>query len=700
MRRTPWPLALAFAGVVSVAVLAGPASADAGPRPVARQPAAGARVVIVVASDRVEDTLLPSGTDRKEPRDRLLRRYAALGLRPALLSTTQGEYSQRQSLLDITQGTRQPQAIYDRTLGRTAIAEGPTGWRIEGWDDVRRRAREASTTIRPGLLASTVGGATFVASESGSRAAGLVAADELGQVARVSIGTDRTVVDRYRAAADAGARLLVVSQPTGREGEAALAAIVSTAGPETLVIAAHLPPTPLESPPVPKPGARFYLQTAVAVGRATAPDDALRSASTRRPGLVVAIDIAPTALEHLGLPEPASMRGHPVEDAHLGVDRMEELRRRWSLVRSGRQVRAAQMIALLSLAVVVVTGFFRELRDALRTGARTLGLAFMALPAAAVLVAPLGLDAAPTEALVIALVALVPAVLLDRLVRWPLAPLAPAFASLAVVTIDLARGGGALAASIIGPSVSSGNRFYGISNELEPVLPSLMLTAIAAAFSVSRREGGRRLVTLSAYGVGGVVLAAVVSSGLLGADVGGIVTIAGAFAVAALVGSGATLSVRRVAVTVVGASAAGLLLLVAADRVAGADSHLANNLRRLQSPQELFELFARRYQLSVHVAAQPAQLVALAVALVACLFVYRHRATLIGEIPTRPWRAALLGTLAGGLAGALSNDSGPVLFVNAVVAAAAIVLYLGGGAPARNALVLAPRPSEERAVAS
>ena len=32
-----------------------------------------------------------------------------------------------------------------------------------------------------------------------------------------------------------------------------------------------------------------------------------------------------------------------------------------------------------------------------------------------------------------------------------------------------------------------------------------------------------------------------------------------------------------------------------------------------------------------------------------------------------PWRAALVGGLAGGVGGALTNDSGPVLFINAVL---------------------------------
>ena len=54
-------------------------------------------------------------------------------------------------------------------------------------------------------------------------------------------------------------------------------------------------------------------------------------------------------------------------------------------------------------------------------------------------------------------------------------------------------------------------------------------------------------------------------------------------------------------------------------------------------------------------------------------FAFRNRASLYAAIEGQPvWVAALLGGLAAGVVGALTNDSGPILFTNAIIALAAV----------------------------
>jgi hypothetical protein len=66
------------------------------------------------------------------------------------------------------------------------------------------------------------------------------------------------------------------------------------------------------------------------------------------------------------------------------------------------------------------------------------------------------------------------------------------------------------------------------------------------------------------------------------------------------------------------------------------------------------------------------------------------RRRLYAALPGPAWRAALLGGLASGVVGALTNDSGPLLFVVAVVVLGVITAYLAGGAGHPAAAAAAP----------
>ena len=93
---------------------------------------------------------------------------------------------------------------------------------------------------------------------------------------------------------------------------------------------------------------------------------------------------------------------------------------------------------------------------------------------------------------------------------WARAPLAPAVVCLAAYSADLALGGHLLVVSVLGPSVVSGSRFYGVSNELEPILPIVLLVGLAALTRAARSRarnavlyGGRGLALLVVVGWGG-----------------------------------------------------------------------------------------------------------------------------------------------------------------------------------------------------
>jgi uncharacterized protein (DUF2062 family) len=118
--------------------------------------------------------------------------------------------------------------------------------------------------------------------------------------------------------------------------------------------------------------------------------------------------------------------------------------------------------------------------------------------------------------------------------------------------------------------------------------------------------------------------------------------------------------------------------LIAVDLGLSGGSHLSRNLTRSQGFTDLWELVTRRYRLAFEVLREGRALSSFVGAAVGIGFALRNRAVLYAPLRGRAWPAALAGGLACGVMGALTNDSGPVLLTNAVIALAAITVYIQG----------------------
>ncbi len=596
------------------------------------------------------------------------------GLRTGLWSSTQGSYQRQQILLDISQGTRQPTGLYsdvdedgDGELDNLRLDARARSF--SNWQPFRRRAHDVSTTLRPGLLAGSVpGGAAFAVARGAPLRAAIAAADERGRVAGVSFGPIATLAARARALARTR-RLVVVSVPAGRAGRGQLSALARARTTGELLLIVQLPETP---PPgrFGQPPRRYFNQPAFAIG------DGQRgspySPSTRRDGLVTSIDLAPTILDWVGVTPPDRMRGVAIEAAApVSEQRLDALRARWTAVRDGRQATSFMAIVLLAGILFLLLGTWRGIHAATRPSLRAGALGLLWWPSAVLLAAAIEPPSHNGEVFIIAGASIVLGAITARLLPWARAPLLPAAVCLLAYTADLALGGDLLTVSALGPSVGTGSRFYGVSNELEPILPIVLLAGLAAL------TAGRTITrqTLALYGVSGLALLVVVGWGRLGADVGGVITVGAAVAVATLVMLPGALSVRRIVVAAL-VPAAALALLVAIDLALAGGSHLARNLLRADNPSELWELVTRRYELSWRIISSGQKPAYFLGALLAVAFAWRNRERLYAALPDRAWAAALLGGLAAGVAGALTNDSGPVLFINAVIGLAGLTAYL------------------------
>jgi hypothetical protein len=586
------------------------------------------------------------------------------GLSVGMMSASQGQYSDEQLLLDISQGARVATSSYPRAHP-PLLTPRPSGAgaNVEGWRAARKRAEAAPQLLRPGLLADQIpGGAGYagvagIADTDAALAAGLG-----GRVAAFSLGSSSSLPARL-AALRRTSTLVVADLPAGPQGRADLLTLARqrTTG-ELLIVVQRRP----------QASSGELLWTAAA-GLPGGGGRELSSQSTNQRGLIAAFDLAPTILEHLGLtPIPPDMRGKPIEtDGALRSASLRALMVRLRVI-GGRRLKALGcLLAAWALLLTLASRWPRARSWAMRAGA--LGV----LWAPVVVLIPAALEpSAALECLLIALACMGLGALTDALIPWPRAPLAPAIAAILVLSADALGGTQLLMRSLLGPNPILGARFYGIGNELKSGLAVLVLAAVAAALQPAVRSRRAALTIACA----GVLLAVVEGSARIGAGVGGVILVSFGFAVATIMLVPGSLSRKRALIVLI-SPVAGLVALAGIDlATAHGGGHFTGSVLHVRSVGDVRDVIVRRYGAAWGELRNHAMPVATGLALLSSGFALRRRARLLAPVGGDPgWLAALCGGLAAGVIGALVEDSGPVLLVVAVFALGCVLSYLWGG---------------------
>jgi hypothetical protein len=683
--------------------------------------------------------------------DAIERELASIpSLSTGILSATQGTYKADQLLLDMTQGARVSYSAYNPAYPpslESLTFDPPPSAHIAPWPAVLRRAESAPQLLEPGLLAaSTPGGAAYAApygvNDSGSIGTAIdvsrrktspvtidwpLAADRSGKIAAVSFGSASTLLARI-GRLGASHRLVVADLPAGRPGYADLRTLAAGRRPGELLGVVQ---SAREGP-----GEELLWTAFAGLGRG---GRTLTSQTTNQKGMVAAVDIAPTILEHLGLPVPAEMRGRSIRtDGPLDDEGLRALKSRLGVLASRRLPAVAWLVATwaLLLAVARLPLWSRErasmsseangrptraspvsASDERRTLASAAGeraslagerrvrgawamrvgaLALMWTPVAALVPAALQPSRTAEFALIVVLCFALGA-LTDRLVPWPRAPVAPAVAAVLALSVDALAGTQLLIRSLLGPNPEFGARFYGIGNELKSALAVLVFAAVAGALYPAVRS--RRAATAMAGA--GILLAIVEGSARIGAGVGGVILVSAGTAVATVMLLPGTFDRKRLLI-VMGAPLAGLAMLAAIDlATAHGGGHFTGSVLDARSAGDIRDIVVRRYGAAYDELKNHLMPVATALALIASAVAVRRRDRVCAPVDSDPaWIAALSGGLTAGVIGALTEDSGPVLLVVAVFLLACVLSYLWGKplTYAREAVDRARQGRTERSV--
>jgi hypothetical protein len=416
----------------------------------------------------------------------------------------------------------------------------------------------------------------------------------------------------------------------------------------------------------------------------------LQSATTRRDGYVQLADVAPTVLTLVGAPTPDDMEGRAFQVGEgTGGDRTERL------------VRAADAAAFRDATVpLAVTGITVSLallsvatafRDRLGPRARRLlaPLAYAALgvvPASFLVGQVGGARANPVaQVAVVAAIAALVAVVASRAerLRRGAGALVAVGAIVGLIGVDILVGAPLQLNTTFGYSVAVAGRFTGLGNLAFALFGSA--TIVLAALIVDR--AGSRGVRLALALMAAVLL--VEGLPMLGADVGGVLSMVPAFGVTALVLVGRPIGWREVAGLVV---ATALVLfgfaLVDAARPPEVQTHLARLAEQvLDGHWDTFsKSLSRRWQASLGGAELAGWITVGSVMAAAGAYAALVARGRMGPDASRPLRhrptlAAAVGLAVLGSVGLVANDSSVAvpLTMLIVVAPAVMLQHLSSG---------------------
>jgi hypothetical protein len=184
-----------------------------------------------------------------------------------------------------------------------------------------------------------------------------------------------------------------------------------------------------------------------------------------------------------------------------------------------------------------------------------------------------------------------------------------------------------------------------------------VLLGLGAALTLVKREYVARM-----FAFGCLVAAAIIGSGRLGADVGGVITLGAGAAGAVLASMGGRLTRRRLLVAAL-VPVGAVLGLVVLDLVTSGGAHLTHTVIHGNGSGEIVDIIQRRAKISFNGLKNIPVAIVCGIGVVGCVVALRRRDRVYAPLRDHPaFMAGIWGSFSATVIGALSNDSGPVIF--------------------------------------
>lgn len=459
---------------------------------------------------------------------------------------------------------------------------------------------------------------------------------------------------------------------------------------------------------------RSQLTFLAAVGPGIAPG-LLLSPTTRRPGVVANIDVAPSVLDWLGIPAPAAIGGRPVRSMPA-VDQLRTLAVRQDQAVAVGASRAYFLKPYVIAQIVVIlaafaTIFLREWRRPWLIHGLQLAFLILTVYPLSLLLLPLVFSASLWwDGFFVVALSIAMGGILWHERHATLEPFAAVYlTTAAALAMDTAVGAKLMQNSMLGYDVLTGARYYGMGNEYMGVLIGALVVGMAAIFELmaggkkrllaatnqpSGRERRRLLTWLWVTEAALVVMVVVLGAPGLGANVGGtIAAVIGAVVAGRLLwtvvhhpsgaararADGGTYRADRAAAgwwkfpaIVAGATVAAVFILAWLDYSRGSQTHLGRLLGTVlqEGPAPLWQIVVRKIEMNwrlMHYTPWADVLVTFIIALL--VLFHRPVGILRSVLEEHPYLSkGFWGAIMAAIAAFLANDSG-------VVAAATLMLY-------------------------
>lgn len=413
------------------------------------------------------------------------------------------------------------------------------------------------------------------------------------------------------------------------------------------------------------------------------PRGTLLSPGTRRLGLITLSDISATSLHVLGLPEPESMVGSELQ-VKPGVPDLAAIAALDETTATRDRVfePLARVYGGIQLFVYAIGALLLFRMRGVRRGRsffEVMAIAAVAYPLAAFVCAYLPAEVLGDPATLVGSILLM-MIAITVVALWRSAGALDALRLLCAATVgfllfDVWNGSRAQLGSLLGNNPTNAGRFFGFGNPAYAILASA--TIMWAALHV-RRAVDRRSALVE---VGCVFALVIVADGapMLGADVGGLLTLFPIFLL-----TGWLLAGRRLRGRYILAACAGTLVLVALAaaidlaRPVDQQSHLGQFISdvREEGFSTATTTISRKVSANVFSYGSPwAWLLPFVLAYALGMLLFHPGGQRL--LPSRsPERSAVIGALAVGVLGYAANDSGVVVAALALVYIAALLMLL------------------------